>query len=74
MSKKRELERKKFTETASALHMEVISGKWDHKLDNWSGTSIEEWHAVLDEFSSRCPNHEHDDYIQALRRCQWNNR
>ncbi len=74
MSKKRQEERSLFVTTARCLIADVVAGKWDHIIPTWRSKPVEEWDEVLEEFSLRCPGHEKSDYVDALRRCQWNNR
>jgi hypothetical protein len=74
MSKKRQETREAFAITADLLIGEVTTGKWDHIIPQWSSISVEEWDEVLREFSLRCPGRDKSDYIDALRRSQWNNR
>ena len=74
MGKNRSLQRQMFRDTANALFTEVISGQWNHVIPDWNSTPVEQWRTILAEFSSRCPGHTTDEYIEALRRCQWNNR
>lgn len=74
MSKKRQEAREAFAVKADLLIGEVTTGKWDHIIPQWSSIPVEEWGEVLQEFSSRCPGHSKSDYIDALRRSQWNNR
>ena len=72
MSSNRQDKRKLFSDTAKALIEEVYSSKWDN-IDYWH-TPIEEWSEVLAEYELRCPSYSRNDYIDALRRAQWNNR
>ena len=74
MSKNRQEARKAFAATADLLIGEVTTGKWDHIIPRWSSIPVEEWDDVLREFASRCPGHAKADYVDALRRSQWNNR
>lgn len=74
MSNKRQEDRETFAATADLLIGEVTTGKWDQRIPHWSSTPIEEWPEILQEFSSRCPGHPKSDYVDALRRSQWNNR
>ena len=74
MSKKRQEGKKEFATTADLLIGEVTTGKWDHIIPHWSSTPLEEWEEVLREFAARCPGHAESDYVDALRRSQWNNR
>lgn len=71
---KRQDAREAFEATANLLIREVTTGKWDHIVPRWSSIPVEDWNEVLSEFSSRCPGHAHSDYVDALRRSQWDNR
>lgn len=74
MRKKRKAEREAFATTADLLMGEVTAGKWDHRIPDWSSRPVEEWDEILQEFSSRCAGYSRSDYVDALRRSQWNNR
>jgi len=74
MSKKHQAAREAFTTTADLLMREVTTGKWDQIIPLWSSIPVEEWDAVIQEFSLRCPDRTKSEYVDALRRSQWNNR
>lgn len=74
MIDKRKISREHFTSTADELIQAVISGDWDHVLPKWKSLPVESWDEVLVEFAYRCPGCNKHDYVDALRRSQWNDR
>lgn len=74
MGKKRHAARQALPATADLLIAEIVAEKWGHLQPPPSSIPVEEWDEVIREFSQRCPGFHRDDYVEALRRSQFNNR
>jgi hypothetical protein len=74
MSRNRQQARKAVPETADALISEIESGAWSERQPSLNSIPVEQWDDVIREFAQRCPGKTRDDYVDALRRSQFNNR
>lgn len=74
MSRNRQQARKAIPETADALISEIESGAWSECKPSLNSIPVEQWDDVVREFAQRCPGKTRDDYVDALRRSQFNNR
>ena len=74
MSLNRQQARKALPETADALIDEIDNGAWSDHRPPLNSIPVEQWDKVIDEFSRRLPGKTSEDYVEALRRSQFNNR